>query len=179
MLRNRALVRSACLAAMVAAASLSLVTSVSAATGPVAAVALVGAGAPQVGAGAVLGTTAERVAVVAPAIPQIERTDGSGRTSYAFTDTTDAAAGDPVAPSAPADLALDTSTLVAASILPAAEVPDAAGTSLLSTVLLLVGLLLFTTGVVTVAPSGWRRLVIRVRTATAFQHRGTNVLIGG
>ena len=151
MLRDRLLVRTAALAAIVTASSLSLVAAAGAETP---AVAVVGQNAPQIEAGDALGGpgAASGAAVTFAVIPQLEWNDGSGRASYAFAD----AAGIPVAPPTEFEpLRLD--ALDAVSFLPAAEVATPAEPSSLSTVVLLAGLALLALGGTAMVSGSWHR----------------------
>ena len=161
MFSTRSLVRSTCVAAMVAAGSLSLATSATADASPVAAVALVGRNAPQVEAGASLSGAASKLTTEASVIPQIERTDGSGRSSYAFSDADGALAAPPTAVALPH---IDT-TLIAVGMLPAVA-PEPVPSSALSTIVLLVGFALFAFGLVATGAGTWHRLAPALRTAT-------------
>lgn len=170
MLRNRALIRSAALLGIAAAASLSLATSASAESGPVAAVALVGRNAPQVETGAVLDGAVAGTAVGFTVIPEVERTDGSARSSYAFTD----AAGIPVAPPVEAS-SVTIDPELAVSFLPAAEIPPAAPSNL-STVVLAVGFALLLFGAVATLAGSAHRLLPRARRLTAVRTESNGVV---
>ena len=170
MLRTRALVRSAALLGIAAAASLSLGTSATAESSPTAAVALVGRNAPQVEAGAVLHGSAGAVAVELTVIPEVERTDGSGRSSFAFSDAAGVRAASPVEAS---PVTIDPQ--LAVSFLPAAEIPPAASPNV-STVVLVVGFALLLFGALATLAGSAHRLLPSAARRSAGRNANVGVL---